>query len=114
MKQDKFLLEPYTNYLIGRVQKPIINNVSTIGFTGTDLRRQNDKNLSSAFSFDWNINLKNNRLFLFGQLLSSRKEENGFGGAVSINYRDPTWWELGGYMGVGDGFLNLNYIGFLA
>ena len=113
LKQDKFLLEPYTNYLIGRVQKPIINNVSTIGFTGTDLRRQNDKNLSSAFSFDWNINLKNNRLFLFGQLLSSRKEENGFGGAVSINYRDPTWWELGGYMGVGDGILNLNDIGFL-
>ena len=113
LQQDKFLLEPYTNYLIGRLQQPIINNISNIGVTVTDLRRQNDKNISSAFSLDWNIKLKNNSLFLYGQLIRSMKEENGFGGAVIINYRDPSWWELGGYMGVGDKILNLNDIGFL-
>jgi|TARA_Y100000310_G_C20678021_1_gene814215 hypothetical protein len=114
LKQDQFLLEPYKNYLIGRIQKPVINDLSTIGITTTDLRRQNDNNLSRAFSFDWRIILKESKFSFSGQLINSRNDESiGYGGYYSFNYRDPSWWELGTYMGIGDKTLDLNDIGFL-
>ena len=47
---SKFLVEPYANYFVGRVEKPIINDLSTIGFMTTNLNRQKVKEEASAYN----------------------------------------------------------------
>ena len=42
IERNKFLIEPYTNYFVGRIEKPVINDLSTIGFMATDLHRKNE------------------------------------------------------------------------
>ena len=44
-QKEDFVVEPQTNYAVGRFEKPIINNYSRLGVMVTDVRR---KNASSA------------------------------------------------------------------
>ena len=112
LAQD-FLLEPYTNYFIGRVEKPIINDVSTIGAMVTDVRR---KEATGAFSggLDWGIRLFNNRFAFSGQLAQSDVNgDKGYAGRFYAGYSDPVWWNvniIGAWFS--DSF-DINELGFL-
>ncbi len=111
--RDRFLIEPYTNYFIGRVEQPIINDVSTIGFMATDLRRQSG-DPSSAFNMDWRMKFKDNKLQFNGQVAHSRSHgDPGMGGRFSLSYRDPVWWELMTWGGYSDKNFDVNDMGFM-
>ena len=70
---SKFLVEPYANYFVGRVEKPIINDLSTIGFMTTNLNRRKVKEEASAYNLDWSLNLMDNRLSFEGQAAVSNQ-----------------------------------------
>ncbi len=112
-QQKDFLLEPYTNYFVGRVENPIINDVSTVGLVVTDVRR---KEATGAFTggMDWNIRLLDNRFGFGGQLvLSDVNGDREFAGRFYAEYNDPVWWDLdivGSWFG--DSF-DINELGFL-
>ena len=98
---QEFLVEPYANYFVGRVEKPIINDLSTIGLMTTDLSRQGVNEKASAYNLDLDLNLMENKLSFEGQAAISDNELNsGHAARFSGGYRDPDWWELrfwGGY-----------------
>ncbi|HIO35850.1 MAG TPA: hypothetical protein EYN21_01910, partial [Candidatus Marinimicrobia bacterium] len=54
VSRENFLIEPRTNYFIGRVEAPVINSSSIIGATMTDVRRASARGISVA-SFDWRL-----------------------------------------------------------
>jgi len=111
--RDQFLLEPYTNYFIGRVEQPIINDVSAVGFMATDLRRQSS-DASNAFSLDWRLKFKDNKLHFNGQAAHSRAGENpGNAGRLSLSYRDPVWWDIFMWGGATDKNFDVNDMGFM-
>lgn len=111
--RDRFLIEPYTNYFIGRVEQPIINEVSTIGLMATDLRRQSG-DPSSAFNLDWAMKFKENKLHFNGQVAHSRSHgDPGFAGRFSLSYRDPVWWDIRTWGGYSDKNFDVNDMGFM-
>ncbi len=112
-QRDQFLLEPYTNYFIGRLEQPVINDVSTVGFMATDLRRQGG-DPSSAFNMDWRMKFKDNKLHFNGQVAHSRSHgDPGFAGRYSLSYRDPVWWEIMTWGGYSDKNFDVNDMGFM-
>lgn len=112
--REKFLLEPYTNYFVGRVKYPVFNDISTIGFMVTDIRRRNAASTSSGV-FDWRLNFLDNRLNSSGQAAFSQTENGRDGaGRFSLGYEDQDWWDL---RVVGSWYGNnfeINDIGFLS
>ena len=111
--RDQFMIEPYTNYFIGRVEQPIINDVSTVGFMATDLRRQGG-DPTSAFNMDWRMKFKDNKLFFNGQVAHSRAAgDPGMAGRYSLSYRDPVWWEIMTWGGYSDKNFDVNDMGFM-
>ena len=88
-EKKKFLLEPFTNYFVGRVEKPIINELSTVGFMATDLRRKGETNQSRVFNLDWRLNFMDNRLSFEGQAVNSlASNKSGYGGRFIFTYRN--------------------------
>ena len=99
-KKDQFLIEPYANYFVGRVEKPFINELSTYGFMATDLKRQNDNSPASSIAADVLLNLMDNKLSFNGQVANTINEKNGYAGRFVLSYRHPVLWDLatwGGY-----------------
>ena len=112
LAQD-FLLEPYTNYFVGRVEKPIINDVSTIGAIVTDVRR---KEATGAFTggLDWGIRLIDNRFAFSGQLaLSDVNGDKGYAGRFYAGYSDPVWWNINIIGAWFSDSFDINELGFL-
>ena len=72
--QQKGMLEPMTNYFIGRIEQPVLNNVSTIGIMMTDINRKNYGS-ANVIGLDWFMKFLDNRLTLKGQLVQSKKNE---------------------------------------
>ena len=86
---EDFLLEPYTNYLVGRLEKPVFNNVSTVGLMTTDVRRKGGKSASSGGIY-WDLSFLDNKLDLSGQLLMSQTNgEIDHAGRFFLGYDDP-------------------------
>jgi hypothetical protein len=111
--RDQFMIEPYTNYFIGRVEQSIINDVSTLGFMVTDLRRQGEGPLN-ALNMDWRMKFKDNRLHFNGQVAHSRTAgDPGMAGRYSISYRDPIWWDIMTWGGYSDKNFDVNDMGFM-
>jgi hypothetical protein len=52
--QENGMLEPMTNYFIGRVEQPVFNNLSTVGLMMTDLRR-NENGYANVLGLDWKL-----------------------------------------------------------
>ena len=99
-QRKKFLIEPYTNYFVGRLEKPVVNELSTIGFMATDLRRQNESGNSSVINADWNLKLIENKLSFTGQFANSiRSDQSGHAGRFILGYRDPVWWDVNWWSG---------------
>ena len=61
------MVEPFANYFVGRATKPIINELSAIGFMTTDLKRNGFKDIARSFKGDWLINLLDNKLVFTGK-----------------------------------------------
>lgn len=113
VKREKFLIEPYTNYFIGRIEKAVINDISTIGFMTTDLRRKNG-NALNGFNLDWRLKFIDNKLHFNGQVAHSRGSENpGNAGRFSLSYRNPVWWDGFIWGGVYDKNFDVNDMGFM-
>jgi len=112
-KQEQFLLEPYTNYFIGRLEKPVINELSTIGFMTTDLRRQGETDAANVFSLDWRLKFMDNKWSFEGQAANSMAgNDPGYAGRFSLSYRDPIWWELSAWGHYSDENFNVNDLGY--
>lgn len=97
----KFLVEPYTNYFIGRFEKSLINDLSTIGIMATDLSRKGLSEEARSFNLDWSLNLLENKFSFEGEAANSMNNgSSGYASRFSMGYRDPIWWDIrfwGGY-----------------
>ena len=90
-QKEDFIVEPQTNYAVGRFEKPIINNYSRLGVMVTDVRRKNSGS-ANIVGLDWKIGLMNNRLFSNGQIVSSNTDKTGNAFRFNVGYTDPVWW----------------------
>ena len=110
--REKILLEPRSNYFIGRVEQPVFNSLSTVGLMVTDLRR-NNAGYSNVLGLDWNIRFLNNALSIRGQLVHSSKDRtSGDGARIFVGYLNPEWWELKFFTGYKDKTFEINDLGF--
>ena len=110
--REKILLEPRSNYFIGRVEQPVFNSLSTVGLMVTDLRR-NNAGYSNVLGLDWNIRFLNNALSIRGQLVHSSKDRtSGDGARIFVGYLNPEWWELKFFTGYKDKNFEINDLGF--
>lgn len=110
---EEFLLEPRSNYFIGRVESPIFNRVSTMGAMVTDVRREKGETASTA-AVDWRWRFINNQVTVAGQAAASQTgKKEGYAAQIRLAYDDPKWWNIN-LIGTwyGDGF-DINDMGFL-
>ena len=113
IQRKKFMIEPYTNYFVGRLEKPVVNELSTIGFMATDLRRQNESNKASVLNADWSLKLLENKLSFTGQFANSIKtDQSGHAGRFILGYRDPVWWDVNWWSGYKDKNFDVSDLGF--
>ena len=111
-KMESLLVEPQTNYSVGRIEKSIINKFSRIGFMATDVTRKNI-NSSNVSGIDWKIALFDNRLFTNGQIVRSNTNEKGNAYRFNVGYKNPRWWETRFWHGWYDDKFDINDIGYL-
>ena len=113
VKRENFLIEPKTNYFIGRVEAPVINSTSVIGATVTDVRRAKASG-SSVASVDWRLKFGESRFNFSGQAAVSQSEDKkDFASRLYLAYDNFKWWSadlIATYYG--DSFMN-NDLGFL-
>ena len=110
--QEKGIIEPRTNYFIGRVEQPVFNNLSTVGVMMTDLRRV-EAGYANVMGLDWRLKFLDNALTLKGQIVHSTKDGmSGNGARFNIGYLDPKWWDLNFATGYTDDQYEINDLGF--
>jgi len=112
-KNQKIVIEPKTNYTIGRFELPVINNISRIGLMVTNVQRKSNPG-ATVTGLDWNLGLLDNKLFTNGQMVRSNVD-NITGNAIRFNlgYIDPLWWSANFWYGnYGDKF-DVNDLGYL-
>ncbi|MDP6966905.1 MAG: DUF5916 domain-containing protein, partial [Candidatus Marinimicrobia bacterium] len=111
--RERFLLEPYTNHFVGRLRKPIINDLSTIGLMLTDQRRQGGQTASTG-AVDWRLKFLDNRVSLIGQIMMSQTGvTRGGAGRLYLAYDDPAWWNVNLRSSWYDDDFDLNDLGYL-
>ena len=111
-QKEDFVVEPRTNYAVGRVEKSFINKFSRVGIMGTNVRRENSESASVA-GLDWKIGLINNRLFSNGQIVRSNTDQKGNAFRFNIGYTDPVWWSTRIWYGTYDNKFDINDMGYL-
>ena len=107
------IIEPQTNYSVGRFEVPLINEVSRVGLMGTNVSRK-DAPGATVMGFDWKMGFLDNRLSSNGQIMHSNKDQV-LGNAHRFNliYTDPSFWGIRAWYGyLGDQF-DINDLGFL-
>ena len=109
----KIVIEPITNYTIGRFEVPVINDISRVGLMVTDVSRKNNPG-ATVVGMDWNLGFLDNRLFTNGQIVRS-DNNNITGNAVRFNlgYMDPFWWSARFWYGHYDDEFDVNDLGYL-
>jgi len=106
------MIEPKTNYFIGRLEQPVFNTVSTVGFMITDVRR-NNSGYANVKGFDWKLKFMENALTLKGQLVYTTKDDvSGNAARFNIGYKHPIWWDLNFVTGFADDKYEINDLGF--
>ena len=98
IEEDKYLIEPLTNYFAGRVQQDFLEGNST---TGVLLTAVNRKDAESAYTggFDWNLKWKKNAYGFSGQVAGSRAgetEDRKAGYAAQFDLGKGSGWLTGG------------------
>mgnify|MGYP000435134051 FL=1 len=111
-QKEDFVVEPRTNYAVGRVEKSFINKFSRVGIMGTNVRRENAESASVA-GLDWKIGLINNRLFSNGQIVRSNTDQTGNAFRFNVGYTDPVWWSTRIWFGTYDNKFEINDLGYL-
>mgnify|MGYP001445702388 CR=1 FL=1 len=109
----KIIVEPKTNYSIGRIEFPVFNTISKVGIMGTNVSRK-DTIGANVVGGDWDMSFLDNRLFSNGQIIRS-KSNSTIGNAFRFNlgYLDPEWWSVRFWYGVSDDKFDINDLGFL-
>jgi hypothetical protein len=84
------LLEPYTSYNVGRIQKDLFGGSSNIGGHGTTVLRQDDFDAYTG-TVDYSLRWNQNKYTWNGQWSGTRsaidsKMQTGFGGVTNFNY----------------------------
>jgi hypothetical protein len=84
------LIEPYTSYNVGRVQKDLFSGSSNIGGLGTAVLRDGDVDAYTG-SIDYSLRWSKNKYTWNGQWSGTRSGftgvmKNGFGGVTNFNY----------------------------
>jgi hypothetical protein len=84
------LLEPYTSYNVGRIQKDLFGGSSNVGGHGTTVLRENDFDAYTG-SVDYSLRWNQNKYTWNGQWSGTRtaidsKMQTGFGGVTNFNY----------------------------
>ena len=107
------VVEPQTKYSIGRIEFPLINNISKFGIMGTNVSRK-DTIGSSVIGGDWDISYLNNRLFSTGQIIRSNSNDVvGQAFRFNLGYVNPVWWSARFWYGTYDSQFSINDLGFL-
>ncbi len=109
----RIVIEPRTNFTIGRIELPLINDVSRVGLMVTNVSRKNDFG-ATVTGIDWNLGLYDNRLYTNGQIVRS-DAKNITGNAIRFNlgYVDPSWWSARLWYGYFDDKFDVNDLGYL-
>ena len=107
------VVEPKSNYSIGRVEIPMINNISRVGIMATNVTRANNPG-ATVIGTDWTLGFYDNRLFTNGQIIHSNVDRE-YGSAYRFNfgYLDPVWWSFRFWYGTTDDKFNINDLGYL-
>lgn len=111
--RNEKLIEPLTYYTVGRLEKSVMNELSTIGFMFTNVN-PNNLNQHNAIAFDWMFKLLENKFNFGGQLVSSNVSSvSGSAGRLDLRYDNTSWFDLllqGGQYSEG---FNVNRLGYL-
>ena len=109
----RIVIEPRTNFTIGRIELPLINDVSRVGLMVTNVSRKNDFG-ATVTGIDWNLGLYDNRLYTNGQIVRS-DAKNITGNAIRfrLGYVDPSWWSAQLSYGYFDDKFDVNDLGYL-
>jgi hypothetical protein len=104
------LIEPYTSYNVGRVQKDIRGGSSYIGGHATAVLREGDFDAYTATA-DYSLRWKSNKYSWTGQMSGTRSAidsvmENGFGYLTNFNYSSKHVGVFGHYDYFNDTFKN--------
>ena len=111
--RSEFLLEPRTNYFIGRIEAPFINNASILGATFTDVRRAKGDNASVGV-FDWRLRFLENRFSFSGQAaFSDIAGSQGEASRFHLKYDNFKWWNMDLLSTYYDEGFSSNDLGFL-
>jgi energy-converting hydrogenase Eha subunit F len=114
--KDAFLVEPLTNYLVGRVRQDVLNGTSGVGLFASSVHRRNGP---SAYvgAADWDLKFRDNTYNVTGALVGSRagavsERRSGYIAHLEFDKR-------GGWLEAETGFaalspdLEINDLGFL-
>ncbi len=105
------LVEPRTNYLVGRVIQDVLRN-SHIGVLGTALSRNGGNDAWSA-GLDWQLHTNNNDYEFSGQVASSRTDaRSGWASDFELGKRTGRWQAEISMEAYSPGF-DINNMGFL-
>ena len=113
LSPQKTIVEPRTNYSIGRFEFPVFNAISKVGIMGTNVIRE-DTLGANVIGGDWNLSFLENRLFSSGQIIKSNVNNN-IGNAFRFNlgYLNSDWWSARIWLGTSDDKFDINDLGFV-
>ena len=110
---QKIIVEPRSNYSIGRFEFPVFNVISKLGIMGTNVYRK-DMTGANVIGGDWDLSFLDNRLFSNGQIIRSNVN-NTIGNAFRFNlgYLNSEWWSARIWFGTSDDKFDINDLGFV-
>ena len=113
LSTQKIIVEPRTNYSIGRFEFPVFNAISKAGIMGTNVSRK-DAAGANVIGGDWSFSFLDNRLFSNGQIIRSNVN-NTIGNAFRFNigYLNSEWWSARIWFGTSDDKFDINDLGFV-
>ena len=111
--RKKIVVEPMTNYSIGRIEVPMINKVSRFGIMTTNVSRKNNPG-ANVVGTDWALGFYDNRLYTSGQLIQSNTNDIiGNAYIFRFGYLDPKWWSIRFWHGNSNEKFDINDLGYI-
>ncbi len=112
------LIEPITNYFVGRLEKEFSKERSTVGLLATAVNRDGSKS-AYAGGLDWDLKFKRNMYNFNGQIVSSQTElreedKTGYGLDAKLSKKSGKWFRADLHYEMQSPELQLNDIGFLS
>ena len=112
--RKKLVIEPKTNYSIGRIEVPMINKISRFGIMTTNVSRKDNPG-ANVIGTDWDIGFYDNRLYTSGQMIHSNTNDiTGNAYRLVFGYLDPVWWSIRFWYGTTNDKFDINDLGYLA